>query len=92
MFAQFPAVMKPVLESVDAVSCTCEQTLTEMSARGPSAEHYNMLEVQSYACAFSNVHLLKIKNVPPRTETMVDVTGVKVEFCTLTCGTHVGEG
>ncbi|XP_057183676.1 mevalonate kinase isoform X1 [Triplophysa rosa] len=41
---KFPAVMKPVLESVDAVSCTCEQTLTEMSARGPSAEHYNILE------------------------------------------------
>lgn len=36
----------------------------------------------------SNVHLLKIKNVPPRMETMVDVTGVKVEFCTLTCDTR----
>ncbi|TRY55635.1 hypothetical protein DNTS_008835 [Danionella cerebrum] len=41
---KFPTVMKPVLESVSAVSCTCEQTLTEMAAHGPSAEHFNILE------------------------------------------------
>ncbi|KTF72467.1 hypothetical protein cypCar_00034822, partial [Cyprinus carpio] len=41
---QFPSVMKPVLESVSAVSCVCEQTLIEMAERGPSAEHYNILE------------------------------------------------
>ncbi len=49
---QFPSVMKPVLESVSAVSCTCEQTLTEMAAHGPSAEHYNILEVQSHGFSF----------------------------------------
>nr|XP_055054648.1 mevalonate kinase isoform X2 [Misgurnus anguillicaudatus] len=41
---KFPSVMKPVLESVDAVSRTCEQILTEMSTHGPSAEHYDILE------------------------------------------------
>ncbi|XP_051552537.1 mevalonate kinase [Myxocyprinus asiaticus] len=41
---KFPSVMKPVLESVSAVSCTCEHTLTEMATHGPSAEHYNVLE------------------------------------------------
>uniref|UniRef100_A0A8C1I3D1 Mevalonate kinase n=1 Tax=Cyprinus carpio carpio TaxID=630221 RepID=A0A8C1I3D1_CYPCA len=41
---KFPSVMKPVLESVSAVSCVCEQTLIEMAERGPSAEHYNILE------------------------------------------------
>ncbi|XP_016297258.1 mevalonate kinase-like isoform X3 [Sinocyclocheilus anshuiensis] len=41
---KFPSVMKPVLESVSAVSCACEQTLTEMAAHGPSAELYNILE------------------------------------------------
>uniref|UniRef100_A0A8C1M9J6 Mevalonate kinase n=1 Tax=Cyprinus carpio TaxID=7962 RepID=A0A8C1M9J6_CYPCA len=41
---KFPSVLKPVLESVSAVSCVCEQTLTEMAERGPSAEHYNILE------------------------------------------------
>ncbi|XP_056313491.1 mevalonate kinase isoform X1 [Danio aesculapii] len=41
---KFPSIMKPVLESVSAVSCTCEQTLTEMAEHGPSAEHYNILE------------------------------------------------
>jgi len=46
--------MKPVLESVSAVSCTCEQTLTEMATHGPLAEHYNILEVQSHSFFFIN--------------------------------------
>ncbi|XP_051981548.1 mevalonate kinase isoform X2 [Xyrauchen texanus] len=41
---KFPSVMNPVLESVNAVSCTCEHTLTEMATHGPSAEHYTVLE------------------------------------------------
>lgn len=57
--------MNPVLESISAVSVTCEQTLTEMAAHGPSADYYNILEVQSHTQivlhkeggTFSNVHL-----------------------------------
>ncbi|XP_014027591.2 mevalonate kinase [Salmo salar] len=41
---KFPSIINPVLESVDAVSCTCEQTLTEMSSDTPTPEHYNVLE------------------------------------------------
>lgn len=41
---KFPSVMKPVLESVDAVSCTCEQTLSEMISQSSTTEHYNTLE------------------------------------------------
>ncbi|XP_026117251.1 mevalonate kinase isoform X1 [Carassius auratus] len=41
---KFPSIMNPVLESISAVSVTCEQTLTEMAAHGPSADYYNILE------------------------------------------------
>ncbi|XP_031673969.1 mevalonate kinase [Oncorhynchus kisutch] len=41
---KFPSIINPVLESVDAVSCTCEQTLTEMASDTPTPEHYNVLE------------------------------------------------
>ncbi|KAI1901006.1 hypothetical protein AGOR_G00055690 [Albula goreensis] len=40
---KFPAVMNPVLESIDAVSCTCQQTLSEMATE-PTPEHYDVLE------------------------------------------------
>lgn len=44
---QYPSVMTPVLESVDAVSQICERTLAEMATEGASAEHYSMLEVHT---------------------------------------------
>lgn len=40
---KFPAIMNPVLDSIDAVSCTCQQTLSEM-ASDPTPEHYSVLE------------------------------------------------
>ncbi|XP_076855214.1 mevalonate kinase isoform X2 [Brachyhypopomus gauderio] len=41
---KFPSIMAPVLESVDAVSRTCELTLEEMTTEGASAQHYDILE------------------------------------------------
>ncbi|KAK1806912.1 hypothetical protein P4O66_005394 [Electrophorus voltai] len=41
---KFPSIMVPVLESVDAVSRTCELTLREMATAGASAQHYDTLE------------------------------------------------
>ncbi|XP_063051116.1 mevalonate kinase [Engraulis encrasicolus] len=41
---KFPSILNPVLDSVDAVSCTCEQTLMEMAKGVPTAEHYTTLE------------------------------------------------
>ncbi|KAG7480868.1 hypothetical protein MATL_G00060880 [Megalops atlanticus] len=40
---KFPSIMNPVLESIDAVSCTCERTLMEMTGE-PTPEHYSVLE------------------------------------------------
>ncbi|XP_058231693.1 mevalonate kinase-like [Hemibagrus wyckioides] len=41
---QYPSVLLPVLESVDAVSQICERTLAEMAREGASAKHYSTLE------------------------------------------------
>ncbi|KAI4902731.1 hypothetical protein NFI96_016640 [Prochilodus magdalenae] len=41
---KYPSIMTPVLESVDAISETCEHTLAEMVTEGASAKHYNILE------------------------------------------------
>ncbi|XP_010732035.2 mevalonate kinase [Larimichthys crocea] len=41
---KFPFVMTPVLESVDAISCTCEKVLSEMTSEPITGEHYNILE------------------------------------------------
>ncbi|XP_066510302.1 mevalonate kinase-like [Hoplias malabaricus] len=41
---KYPSIMSPVLESVNAVSQTCEETLAEMATEGASAKHYNVLE------------------------------------------------
>uniref|UniRef100_W5KAA0 mevalonate kinase n=1 Tax=Astyanax mexicanus TaxID=7994 RepID=W5KAA0_ASTMX len=41
---KYPSIITPVLESVDAVSKTCEQTLAEMATDGTSAKHYSILE------------------------------------------------
>lgn len=45
---QFPSVMIPVLDSVDAISCTCEKVLTEMTCEPITGDHYNILEVQIF--------------------------------------------
>lgn len=45
-FLQFPPIMIPVLDSVDAISCTCEKVLTDMTCEPITGEHYNVLEVQ----------------------------------------------
>lgn len=39
--------MNPVLESVDAISCTCEKVLSEMTSEPITGEHYNILEVHN---------------------------------------------
>lgn len=39
--------MTPVLDSVDAISCTCEKVLSEMTSEPITGEHYNILEVRS---------------------------------------------
>lgn len=44
---QFPSIMTPVLDSVDAISCTCEKVLSEMTCEPITGEHYNILEVQN---------------------------------------------
>lgn len=41
---KFPSVMTPVLDSVDAISCTCEKVLSEMTCQPITGEHYNILE------------------------------------------------
>ncbi|XP_017564800.1 mevalonate kinase [Pygocentrus nattereri] len=41
---KYPSVMTPVLDSVDAVSQACEQTLADMATEGASTKHYNILE------------------------------------------------
>ncbi|KAM3611427.1 uncharacterized protein V6R79_018388 [Siganus canaliculatus] len=41
---KFPSVMTPVLDSVDAISCTCEKVLSEMTMEPITGEHYNILE------------------------------------------------
>uniref|UniRef100_A0A3B4YR92 mevalonate kinase n=1 Tax=Seriola lalandi dorsalis TaxID=1841481 RepID=A0A3B4YR92_SERLL len=41
---KFPSIMTPVLDSVDAVSCTCEKVLSEMTSEPITGEHYNILE------------------------------------------------
>uniref|UniRef100_A0A3Q1AXQ5 mevalonate kinase n=1 Tax=Amphiprion ocellaris TaxID=80972 RepID=A0A3Q1AXQ5_AMPOC len=41
---KFPSIMTPVLDSVDAISCTCEKVLSEMTCEPITGEHYNILE------------------------------------------------
>lgn len=41
---KFPSIMTPVLDSVDAISCTCERVLSEMTCEPITGEHYNILE------------------------------------------------
>lgn len=44
---KFPSIMTPVLDSVDAISCTCEKVLSEMTCEPITGEHYNILEVHN---------------------------------------------
>ncbi|XP_072289793.1 mevalonate kinase [Eucyclogobius newberryi] len=41
---KFPTIMTPVLDSVDAISCTCEKVLSEMTHEPITGEHYKTLE------------------------------------------------
>ncbi|XP_057688801.1 mevalonate kinase isoform X2 [Corythoichthys intestinalis] len=41
---KFPTIMTSVLDSVDAISCTCEKILLEMTCEPITGEHYNVLE------------------------------------------------
>ncbi|KAM8865610.1 mevalonate kinase [Synchiropus picturatus] len=41
---KFPSIMNPLLDSVDAVSCTCEKVLVEMTSEPITGEHYSILE------------------------------------------------
>nr|XP_020450133.1 mevalonate kinase isoform X2 [Monopterus albus] len=41
---KFPSIITPVLDSVDAISCTCEKVLSEMTCEPITGEHYNILE------------------------------------------------
>ncbi|XP_029018152.1 mevalonate kinase isoform X2 [Betta splendens] len=41
---KFPSIMTPVLDSVDAISCSCERVLLEMTCEPITGEHYNILE------------------------------------------------
>lgn len=41
---KFPSIMKPVLDSVDAIACDCEKVLSEMTCEPITGEHYNTLE------------------------------------------------
>ncbi|XP_068506180.1 protein FAM222A isoform X2 [Syngnathus scovelli] len=41
---KFPTILTSVLDSVDAISCTCEKVLLEMTNEPITGEHYNILE------------------------------------------------
>ncbi|KAK7934098.1 hypothetical protein WMY93_004994 [Mugilogobius chulae] len=41
---KFPTIMTPVLDSVDAISNTCEKVLSEMTHEPITGEHYKILE------------------------------------------------
>ncbi|KAL2091830.1 hypothetical protein ACEWY4_011628 [Coilia grayii] len=68
---KFPSILNPVLESVDAVACTCEQTLMEMAKGLPTAEHYATLE----ELIDINQHHLNVMGVShPSLDTLCRVT------------------
>ncbi|XP_060927504.1 mevalonate kinase [Limanda limanda] len=41
---KLPSVLNPVLDSVDAISATCEKVLSDMTSEPITGEHYNILE------------------------------------------------
>ncbi|XP_068559536.1 mevalonate kinase [Cebidichthys violaceus] len=71
---KFPSIMNPVLDSVDAISCTCEKVLSEMTCEPITGEHYNILE----ELIDINQHHLNVMGVGhPSLDTMCRVTLTK---------------
>ncbi|KAM4578429.1 mevalonate kinase isoform 1-T1 [Fundulus diaphanus] len=71
---KFPSIMMPVLDSVDAVSCTCEKVLTEMTCEPITGEHYNILE----ELIDINQHHLNVMGVGhPSLDTLCQVTAAR---------------
>ncbi|XP_072244083.1 mevalonate kinase [Leuresthes tenuis] len=71
---KFPSIMTPVLDSVDAISCTCEKVLTEMTSEPITGEHYNILE----ELIDINQHHLNVMGVGhPALDTLCRVTLAK---------------
>ncbi|XP_055017716.1 mevalonate kinase [Boleophthalmus pectinirostris] len=68
---KFPTIMTPVLDSVDAISCTCEKVLSEMTHEPITGEHYNILE----ELIDINQHHLNVMGVGhPTLDTLCQVT------------------
>ncbi|XP_068594660.1 mevalonate kinase [Brachionichthys hirsutus] len=71
---KFPTIMTPVLDSVDAISCTCEKVLSEMTSEPITGEHYNILE----ELIDINQHHLNVMGVGhPTLDTLCRVTLAK---------------
>ncbi|XP_049907982.1 mevalonate kinase [Epinephelus moara] len=71
---KFPSIMTPVLDSVDAISCTCERVLSEMTCEPITGEHYNILE----ELIDINQHHLNVMGVGhPALDTLCQVTMTK---------------
>ncbi|XP_033947113.1 mevalonate kinase [Pseudochaenichthys georgianus] len=71
---KFPSIMTPVLDSVDAISCTCEKILSEMTCEPITGEHYNILE----ELIDINQHHLNVMGVGhPSLDTLCQVTLTK---------------
>lgn len=71
---KFPSIMTPVLDSVDAISCTCEKVLSEMTSEPITGEHYNILE----ELIDINQHHLNVMGVGhPTLDTLCRVTLAK---------------
>ncbi|XP_068166698.1 mevalonate kinase isoform X4 [Antennarius striatus] len=71
---KFPSIMAPVLDSVDAISCTCEKVLAEMTSEPITGEHYNILE----ELIDINQHHLNVMGVGhPTLDTLCQVTLAK---------------
>ncbi|XP_061762493.1 mevalonate kinase isoform X1 [Nerophis ophidion] len=68
---KFPMILNPVLDSVDAISCTCEKVLLEMTSEPITGEHYNVLE----ELIDINQHHLNVMGVGhPTLDTLCQVT------------------
>ncbi|XP_061841781.1 mevalonate kinase [Nerophis lumbriciformis] len=68
---KFPLILNPVLDSVDAISCTCEKVLLEMTSEPITGEHYNVLE----ELIDINQHHLNVMGVGhPTLDTLCQVT------------------
>ncbi|XP_061907242.1 mevalonate kinase isoform X1 [Entelurus aequoreus] len=68
---KFPLILNSVLDSVDAISCTCEKVLLEMTSEPITGEHYNVLE----ELIDINQHHLNVMGVGhPTLDTLCQVT------------------